>query len=263
MSSLKRMLAVLDVFSLETQTLTAEEVMSRLGYSRGTAYRYIRELTTSGFLSRIGGKLSLGPRIIELDYYIRQSDPNLQVIQPVMRSVSDRLDCDVLLTSFFEDRVVVRHHERGTDQLTMSFGRGRRMPLFRGAGSKAIIAALPSARQKRLFADYAEEIKESGLGSTWKEFRANLAAMRRAGYVISMGELDRGNVGVAAPIFLDPAPNPPGSLVLVFSARRFAIVDEALLAQICVDAAAQINALIQNLSGVGANIHLIPNKRPA
>lgn len=263
MSSLKRMIAVFDAFSDEKATLTTNEIMAFLGCSRGTAYRYIRELTSSGFLSKVGGSLSLGPRITELDYYIRKSDLNLQAIQPVMRALCDRFECDVLLTSFFEDRVVVMHHERGADQFTMSYGRGRRMPLFRGAGSKAILAALPLARQKRLFANYPAEIDEAGLGKTWKEFRTKLAAMRRGGYVTSVGELDKGNVAVAHPVFLDPLPNPPGSLVLVFSAKRFAIIDEKLVGQICMDAAAQINAFIASLTEPGSTISWLPKKIPA
>jgi DNA-binding IclR family transcriptional regulator len=257
------MLAVLDAFSPERPTLTTEEIMTEFGYSRGTAYRYVAVLMSTGFLSKVGGYLSLGPRIIELDYFIRQSDLDLQAIQPVLRSVSERCECDVILASFFDDRIVVRHHERGTDQLTMSYGRGRRMPLCQGAASKAILAALPLPRQKRLFTKFEAEVKKAGLGSTWKEFRSKLASLRKAGYVTSKGELDAGNVGISAPIFLDSPPNLPGSLALIFSAKRFALADEKLIAQICMDAASQINLLISNHLRTGVPVHWLQSKKPA
>jgi DNA-binding IclR family transcriptional regulator len=259
MSSLKRMLAVFDVFSPDEPSLTADEIMARLIYSRGTAYRYIRELTTVGLLARTGGRYSLGPRIIELDYFIRENDPNLQVIQPVMQELSDRLECDSLWASFFGQQVVVTHHQHGASNLTVSYGRGRRLPLFRGAGSKVIIAALPAARQKGLYSNNAAEVAAAGLGGSWKEFRSKMAPIRRAGYSISHAELDQGNVGIAAPITLDP-PNAPGSLVLVFSAKRYATADEKLLVKITMDAAAQIGGLVANLQNPNVSVQLL--KKP-
>ncbi|MBX9824965.1 MAG: IclR family transcriptional regulator [Xanthobacteraceae bacterium] len=261
MSSLKRMLAVFDVFTPEEPGLTAEAIMARLNYTRGTGYRYIRELTTAGFLTRTAGKYSLGPRIIELDFFIRQNDPRLQVVQPLMRAVSDRLECDTLWTNFFGDHVVVAHHEKGAAPLTVSYGRGRRMPLFRGAGSKVILAALPAGQLKRLFVDNSNEIAAAGLGNSWKEFRSGMAAIRRSRFFVSKAELEPGNVGVAAPIASD-APNPPGSLVLVFSEKRHATADEAKIVQITMEVADQISGLIANSTSPQIVTDLL-KKKPA
>jgi DNA-binding IclR family transcriptional regulator len=258
------MLAVLDLFTPEHPILTAEEVMSRLDYSRGTAYRYIRELCATGLLSRSASAYALGPRIIELDGYIRQCDPMLLASQPVMQQLRDKFDCDVLLTNFFNDRVVVSHHERGRDNLVVSYGRGRLMPLFRGPASKAILALLPAARLKRLFADHQSEIAEAGLGTTWDDCRKAFAAIRRAGHVTSFAELDPGNVGVAVPILQQP-PSPPGCLVLVFRDTRYAVIDKALMHQVLKDAAAHI-AVFMTQVGQPAWDDVVPlpaQKRPA
>ncbi|MBV1868480.1 MAG: helix-turn-helix domain-containing protein [Marinosulfonomonas sp.] len=241
MSSLAKMLSVFDAFTPQTPALSAEEIMAKLGYSRGTAYRYIRELHTAGFLSRVAGQYTLGPRIIELDYHIREADPNLRMIQTVMQTLRDKTECDVLLTSFFENRVVVSLHERGTSALKMSFGRGRAMPLFKGAGSKIILACLKMARQRKVYAAHSDEIAAAGLGNTWEEFRAGLLLVRRTGAAISVAELDPDNVGVAVPVNTDP----PGSLVLVFSAARYAMSDKNFVIQIAKEAAEQVNEVIQ------------------
>ncbi len=245
MSSLKRMLAVFDVFTPQEPSLTADEIMMRLNYSRGTAYRYIRELAAAGFLKRIGGAYSLGPRIVELDYFIRENDPNLNIIQQVLRALSERLECDTLWTSFLGDHVVVNHHERGTAAHLVSYSRGRRMPLFRGAPSKVIVSALPHAQLKRLYEANVTEAEAAGLGGSWKEFRARMTAIRRAGYYISRSELDRGSIGIAAPIILD-TPQQPGSIGTVFGEKRFATSDENLLVRITIDAAKQVSGLIAN-----------------
>jgi DNA-binding IclR family transcriptional regulator len=44
MTSLTRMLAILDLFDEGTSMWTAEAIAARLGYSLPTGYRYVREL---------------------------------------------------------------------------------------------------------------------------------------------------------------------------------------------------------------------------
>jgi DNA-binding IclR family transcriptional regulator len=155
---------------------------------------------------------------------------------PVMRETSVHNGCDVLLASMYQDKIVAVHHERGPDSMTVSFSRGRLMPLFRGAGSKVILAALPSGLQEELYHQHLEDAALSSLGASWEEVKGNLRSIRRAGYAISVGELDPVNVGIAVPLMLEKA-MAPSSIVLVLSAVRYrttdvdAIVRAALSAQ--------------------------------
>jgi len=104
------------------------------------------------------------------------------------------------------------------------------MPLFRGAGSKVLLACLPPARQKRLYGAHAPAIAQAGMGESWEAFRAALAAVKRAGHAVSFSELDQGNVGVAAPIEQDPL-NMPAGLVMVFRTERYEVLDKEGLLQ--------------------------------
>lgn len=239
-SSMTRMLALFDAFSAEHPTLTAEDIMARMGYSRGTAYRYVRELVAVGFLARsTGSAYTLGPRIIELDYAIRQCDPVLTVAIPIMQALRNKLECDVLLTSFYDTRVVVTHHERGGDAIRVSFGRGRVMPIFRGAPSKAILAWLSSVRQKKIYKDNSVEIATAGLGTSWPDFKAKLTALRKLGHCVSYEELEPGNVGVSVPLNAEPANT--RSLSLVFSRSRYDIIDKALVIELLKAAGEQLD----------------------
>ncbi|MES1977979.1 MAG: helix-turn-helix domain-containing protein [Pseudomonadota bacterium] len=242
-SSLTRMLAVFDAFSAEHSVLTAEDIMARLGYSRGTAYRYVRELVGCGFLTRVAGSAyTLGPRIIELDYAIRQGDPVLNAGVPVMQALRRKFECDVLLASFYNDRVVVTHHERGDDGITVSFGRGRAMPVWKGAPSKAILSALSPAKQKKIYTEFKSAIAAAAMGSSWEEFRAKLSIVKKQGYCVSLGELDAGNVGVGVPLSPEPA-STGGSLSLVISRARYDILDKALLVEVLTTAAREVESL--------------------
>ena len=84
------MLSVLDLFTSEQPVWTAEEMIAKLGYSRPTGYRYVRELCAAGLLARNASKYFLGPRVIELDYQIRQADPLTTSGQEVMKELAGR-----------------------------------------------------------------------------------------------------------------------------------------------------------------------------
>jgi DNA-binding IclR family transcriptional regulator len=189
-------------------------------------------------LARFRAAYALGPRVIELDHTIREGDPLLHAAQPIMCELRDATGCDVLLASMVGERILAVHHERGTDPATVSFGRGRPMPLFRGAGSRIMVASLPASRQRRLHATHRQEAEAAGLGADWPSFRAAMEKLRRVGHAVSLGELQPQNVGVAAPIITEGAL--PASLVLVLSRQRYAIADKPLVAGMVMQAASRI-----------------------
>jgi DNA-binding IclR family transcriptional regulator len=243
------MLQVLTLFNASEPLLTADEIMQRLDYTRPTAYRYIRELCAAGLLGRFANGYALGPRVIELDYIIRQADPVLKVARGRMRALAERYDCEVVLLTMFGTKVVTVHEEKSKDSPLVSYGRGNPIPLFRGAGSKVLMAYLPAAKQKKLFVQFPKEVAASNLGTTWAKALGSLRKIRAAGYAISMGELDASNVGVAAPIFGTEG-EVRESLVLILSDTRYQTVDKALLLQTITAAASQISQQIGSMGSV-------------
>ena len=72
MSSLEKMLSMLDVFTTERAVWSSEELIQHLGAPPSTCYRYLKVLHTSGYLARVAnGSYMLGPRIMELDRVTR------------------------------------------------------------------------------------------------------------------------------------------------------------------------------------------------
>ena len=178
-----------------------------------------------------GAGYTLGPAIIQMDRLIQSSDPMLKGARGVMIDLVGHAaeGSTVLLCRLFHDRVMCVHQIMGRGpQQPVSYERGRLMPLYRGATSKIILAHLPSRTLKSLFAHDAGEIAEAGLGADWAEFRRGLAAIRRAGMIVSRGEIDPGRVGVAAPIF-DKDRAVLGSLSLALPAAH---ADEALVGRL-------------------------------
>ncbi len=251
LSSLGRMLSVLDLFDEKRLAVTPEEVSEELQVSLPTGYRYIKLLVDAGLLQRAGdARYTLGPRVIVLDHYIRQADPVLRAAAPVMAELVEKTGFDCVLTGLFGTQVLDTHREMGKAPAALSYGRGRPRPLFRGAAPKVLLAAGPTAQLRRLFNSHGKEIAQAGLPTDWDGFRRTFTAIRKAGFYTSIGELEPQLAAVAAPVFQADG-SVCAAVSLVNSVARLAVVDMDKLAQLVMQAAATIGARLAEGAGGG------------
>jgi DNA-binding IclR family transcriptional regulator len=225
MSSLVRMLAVLDLFTGREPAWTPDAIAQRLGCSLPTAYRYVRALLQAGLLRRAAaGSYVLGPRIVELDFRMRTTDPLLRDGDAALRALCEDTGCDVVVAEVLGDRIVTVQQLHGREGVSASFGRGRRMPAFRGMLSKVLLAALPRPALRRLYAAHLEEAAGEPFARDLDTLAANLKAIRAQGWASSVGELDPGLAGIAVPL---PRPDDGGTAALgvIMTRARFSTTD--------------------------------------
>ena len=173
-SSSSKTLSVLDLYTAKAPVWTVEAVAGQMRCSVATAYRYVGELCTAGLLTRVtGGSYVLGPRIVQLDLLMREVDPIVALGRPLIREMVAETGCDALLSNVYGDQLVNVVHEQGSEDLALSFVRGRLHPHFRGAMAKAVLAFLPRSRIVRIHSQHAAEIRAAGLGENWIEFWRN------------------------------------------------------------------------------------------
>ncbi|NDZ11884.1 hypothetical protein C7T35_30880 [Variovorax sp. WS11] len=240
MSSLGRMLGVLDLFDDTRLTRTAEDISNALDVSLPTGYRYVRMLLEAGLLQRVeDSRYTLGPRIILLDHYIRKADPVLREGIPVMRELVAATGFDCVLTSLFGTQVLDTHREMGGAPAALAYGRGRPRPLFQGGAPKVLLANFTPQQLRKVFDARHEEIVRNGLPPDWSEFRRHYAAIRRAGHYVSIGELEPQLAAVAAPI-LKAEGGAWAAISLVFETSRLAIVDIDKTVHLVTEAAERI-----------------------
>jgi len=227
MSSPARAFAILDLFSRERPVWTPDEINATLGYSRPTGYRYVKDLVDAGLLRKVtAGQYALGPRIIELDYQLRQSDPVLLAAAPVMQRLARDSGLDAVLSVLYPGpRVIDVHRVSGEPGLELVYGRGRPRPVFKGAAPKVLIAYQPRAVLVRVQQAHGEQIADCGLGEDWPAFRTALAEIRRQGWHRSVGELQP-DVGALAVPVLDAEGNCTHALALVGTVKRLQAVDD-------------------------------------
>ena len=262
MSSLERMLAILDLFAETRPVWSVDEIAAHFSYTRSTAYRYVRELADAGLLTQAeNARYSLGPRILHLDRQLRMSDPLVQgmhALEPKLPRWSDEQMW--LLCRLYRDTVTCIH-QVGQLRQGLSFSRGYPMPLFRGATSKAILAFLPERQYTHLYLDNPELVKDAGLGANWTEFKSSLRQIRQDGYAVSVGEVDADVFGIAAPVF-GGSRKVIGSLSLVRLASRLDKVRWDAESKAIVDLAAKLSKAALDPAAAGASRNSTAVSRP-
>jgi DNA-binding IclR family transcriptional regulator len=217
-NSQDRVLAVLDLFSESRPLWTPDELMRELGYTRPTLYRYLKSLKDSGLLMTTrGGRITLGPRVVEMDYLSRRADP-LAAATPHLARLTAAHPCTALIVRWYGDKMLCVTSQSSAPNPVSSYPRGRPMPMGRGAIARSIMAFLPKPHLLPLLARYADDLRSVGVGATTEDVLAVLKRIRRAGVAIAFGEVTPGAIGIAAPI-LD-ANYPVASLCLTIAGQH-------------------------------------------
>lgn len=193
---------ILDLFEDRRQRWTPENMKKRLGSPRSTLYRHLRVLIDAGLVSSLPDiGYTLGPRIAELDYEMRTSDPLITNGRPLLQALVREVPGVGLLCRYYRDRVLCVYQEQGSTDFLSGYERGRAMPLARGAASRVILANLKLPQLRQLYERQSREFARVGLGKTFAQLQEHLRRIRRQAYCVTHGEVTPGVLGIAAAVF--------------------------------------------------------------
>ena len=175
--TLDRGLAVLWLLAEHGDGLTAGELADRLSTARAVVYRLLRTLEAHRLIGRADSRYVLGFGVAELASHLR---PRLQAtVLPILRQLSGQTNSTALLSVADGDQAMVLIAEEPPQStFHLALRQGSRHPLAVGADGVAILAGRPPA------ADDTDDIVRA----------------RKAGYALTIGALQTGAIGVAAPI---------------------------------------------------------------
>jgi DNA-binding IclR family transcriptional regulator len=244
------MLEVLDQFGPDQAVIRVDDLQARLGYTKSTAYRYVKTLCDAGLLAQAAqGRYSLGPRIVELERLMRIADPLLQAGEAVLPALAaEEPNSMVLLCSLYRDKVLCVHREgpeaieAGGRFIRILRARGLPLPLFQGAASLAILASLPTPRIRALVLQRQAEMAAAGLGADWAEVRQRLGRIRRDGHVTTVGRFNRHLAAVSVPVRSRDGFQVAGSLTRIMAAEDYARQDAGRLVRHLQAGAAQLSS---------------------
>ncbi|MES2510957.1 MAG: IclR family transcriptional regulator [Pseudomonadota bacterium] len=202
MPGTNRALSILGLFSQDRPVITPEWLIRELAVSRASVYRDLGELAAAGLIERVADRgYVLGPKVVELDRQIRLADPLIEAAGELLDRLAAETGGAILLCRFHGNKVMCIQQVNGRNPaLSVSYERGRAMPLYRGATSKIILACLPQAQLKLLWTAERKTLVAAGLPDDFAQLMKVLRAIRDVGYYITEGEVDPDAMGFAVPL---------------------------------------------------------------
>lgn len=204
LSTLRRGLEILGLFSEETSLLDTSSVAKRMGLSKSTVYKYVQTLEGSRFLVREkGGRFfELGPRLLELASVAQNPSRLVDVSYPILQELVDKTNETALLAAIMGDQAVCLSRVESNHSLKLTYELGATHPLHAGASAQVLLAGLDESTQKKILASTTlTRFTEKTITSP-KQLSLRLKQIKKHGFAVSRGELDEGTFAVAAPILL-------------------------------------------------------------
>lgn len=228
-----RVLQVLAVLAQQGRVLSAADLMSQTGLARSTVYRLLARLKRWGFVLESDGCYAPGPLSLQLALGFDLSSHLVRQAREDMIALARQSHESVGLIVAVNDRAVCLDMVESEQSLRCSFEKGRSFPLRAGASAKCLLAHMPDAQRDAVLAVHFGDAAERAAA------RADLVAIRQAGYATSSGEVDAGVWGISAPLF-GANRQAVGAITLMAPVTR-AQGQESALADMTMVAAARIS----------------------
>ncbi|QUH00900.1 helix-turn-helix domain-containing protein [Saccharopolyspora erythraea] len=196
----ERTLAVLRAFAPDRPEMTLTEVAEASGLDRAGARRLLLTLIDLGYVHHDGRQYALTPQVLEFGYAYLSSRSLPQIAEPHLRRLTGELREMTAVGVLDGDEVRYVAQVPGPKLLSVSIPVGTRFPAHATSMGKVLLAAMPPEHlDARLRAMELGRITPHTI-TTREGLLAELAKVRRQGFVISDDELEPGLRGVAAPV---------------------------------------------------------------
>jgi IclR family pca regulon transcriptional regulator len=198
--SLERGLAVIQAFGADRSKLSLTEVAKLTDMTRAAARRYLLSLRAMGYVGSDGKLFWLEPRVLNLGYSYLSSVHWIDIAQPILREVTDRLNesCSASVLDGLEIVYVAR--SQASRIMSINLGIGTRLPAVVTSMGRVLLAALsPDALERALKAVSLPSYTDKTVTSL-REIKAVLETAREYKYAYVDQELESGLRSIAVPI---------------------------------------------------------------
>jgi len=199
-ASLARGLEVISAFTKSRPKMTLSDIARSTGMSRATVRRLLLTLVREGYAEKDDKLFYLKPKVLKLGYSAVSSMSMLDVIQPVMNELAEKLQESVFAAVLAGEDVF--YVARATSERLINVGItvGKRAPAFAVSTGRILLAAEPEAvREKYLDGVKLEKLTPNTVTSKVK-LRALIEEARLSNYSIVDQELEVGLGAISVPI---------------------------------------------------------------
>ena len=200
--SLRRAIAILRAFTIESPELGVTEISKRVGLQKSTTFRLLQTLKVEGLVNKNleTGRYRLGIGIVELaGIVVAQSDLQ-RIAQPHMQTLAEKSRNTVTLSVLVGEEPITLEQFVPSGQLISNHGWiGRRNPYHATSVGKVLLAWQTSDHIKSITNRELETFTSLTITDT-EALIEHLEKVRQIGYAIGNEEYEIGLNAVAAPI---------------------------------------------------------------
>lgn len=201
--SLAKGLAVIEAFNADNPDMTLSRIAEKVGLSPGSARRVLVTLTKLGYVtySESDRRYSLAARTLQLGYSYLASLPALNLIQPRLAELSDKLNesCSIMMRDGKEVVCVARATAKRLQRDYMSVG--TRFPAHASSSGKILLGSLSDKEFRTLYAE--DEKLPEVTPFTVRDvsaLHAQVSAAAERGWIFVDQETALGMASVAVPL---------------------------------------------------------------
>lgn len=212
----QQVLGVLSYLGRQARPVPAAAVARDLALPRSTTYQLLATLVEQGFVVHLADerRYGLGVAAYELGTGYTRQAPLQRVARVPLAGLVDRVGHTAHMAVLHGREVVYVIEERAPGRPPLVTDVGVRLPAHLTASGRAMLAALPDAQVRALFAGPDAFVHRHGAGPASRSaLRRLLVETRRAGYAREDGEVTPGFASVAAAV-LDHTRHPVASVAV-------------------------------------------------
>jgi DNA-binding IclR family transcriptional regulator len=220
--SARRALDLLFAFTEQRPVASVRDLAEALDIPAPTVHRYVAMLRDMGLIEEGSrGRYHLTMRVTALARAARKATPLVDLAEPYMRKLSDRIGESVLLMRLVQGQPVCIHSVEAVTRFRLSFEPGQPLPPLRGASARLLLGGL-NQDERELYVDRALQAGARPPVSGRDGFLREVERDSSRGWAVSNQEIDEGVWAPAAAVLAD------GEIVAAVSAPCPAFrVDEA------------------------------------
>ncbi|MFK7828822.1 MAG: IclR family transcriptional regulator C-terminal domain-containing protein [Congregibacter sp.] len=199
-NSLARGLEVISAFSRSKPRMTLSDMSRATGMTRATVRRLLLTLVREGYAKTDGKYFSLQPKVLKLGFAVISSMGIWEVAQPIMISLSERLEESCFAAVLDGDEVTYVAKANSKRLVNIGINVGSRAPVHAVSTGRVLMAALPDSKlQQYLDGGDFEKITPFTVVSKVK-LREEIEEVRALGWSIVDQELEIGLRSISVPL---------------------------------------------------------------
>ncbi len=199
---LEKAMKILDVYSMQENAFTLDDLTKRTGFDKSTVYRILRTMEKNGYIryDQEDGLYRLGQRFMELGGVVYSATSVRKSVAPYLDALARSLKATVLVGIIIDDQFSYIDKRESESILRIPSHLGAKMLPTESFLGLTLLAFMDPSERKRLLRQHPLKKHTERTLTRLREVEGRLDEALQKGYFLERGEFFDGVVQIGVPI---------------------------------------------------------------